>query len=112
MAKKIITGRRVFLILSAISPLIYILMYLPIWHGKELNLSNGALILTFFIFQCISFLLALLRLYFDFAAPERENVIISFILDCVTVISVIITCFAGYFFTLNLFDFPVMPAQR
>ena len=104
-------GRWAFLILSAIIPLLYLSMFLPVWSGKELLLTNaGALGTALFVFQCICLAFALLRLCRGEIrhSDGRLNVVAA----CFFILSLVITLFVGYFFVLELLNVPWFPAQR
>lgn len=102
-------GQRFFLILSLIVPLLYLSMYLPIWNGKELT-NTGAFSAILIIFQCICVVLAILRLSFA-KFRNSDSCLLTFVFDSIVIISIILTCFFGFFFILELFHIPWFPAQ-
>lgn len=93
-------------------PLIYFLMYLPIWNGKELLLANsGKIGIIFFVYQCICLVFAILRL--SFAKLRNADSCLGISVSAFfSFTSLAITLFVGYFFLLELFGFPSFPAQR
>ena len=96
-----------FPIISILIPLIYFSMYLPIWDSKELHLSSNIVVITFFVLQCSALLAALLRLTFEIYNKEY-----SILLIVPTIISILILCFVGYVFILNLYEIPIMPQPK
>ena len=108
---KVTKGRWAFLILSVIIPLLYLSMFLPVWNGKELLLTNsGALGTALFIFQCICLAFAFLRLCWN--KIRNKDGWLNVAAACFFIISLVITLFVGYFFVLELFNVPWFPAQR
>ena len=103
-------GNWVVLILSLISPLLYLSMYLPIWNGKGLSLE-GAFPIILFVFQCICFILALLQLLFV-NLRNTDSCLLNFNFVFCSFSSLVLTCFFGFFFILELFNIPWFPAQR
>ena len=108
--KRLINRHFIFLIFSLIVPSLYLLMYLPVWDGKNLPLHNDGLIIVVFAFQCICFVVALLRLVL-YLAHHKENSLAWLVFDFAVVLSFVILCFVAYFFTLNLYDLPIFPPQ-
>ena len=106
---KCITGQRIFLLVSIIAPLLFLLMYFPIWNGKEILLSD-TITTALFVFQCVSAILATGHLFLHSTA-KKVCVTVSVILNCVAIFSIILTCFFGFFFMLELLNIPWFPAQ-
>ena len=105
-------GMRIFFVISICAPLLYFLMYLPVWNGKEFYLTEKNLFPTIiFVIQCLAFIFSSMHVAFFLFRKKRSSIIsgISFLL---TVLSVIILCFVGYFFVLELYGVPWFPAQR
>ena len=102
-------GSLIFDIVAIICPLLYLLMYCPVWGGKQLMLSGGFLI-GLFVFQCLCLLAACVRL-FAVTLPDREGGWQAGISGVLSVLSVLLLCFAGSIFCLELFDIPWFPAQ-
>ena len=98
-----------FLLVSIIAPLLYLLMYCPIWHGKELELSD-MITIALFVFQCVSVIFATVHLFLHTNA-KRVCGTISVIFTCVAVLSIILTCFYCFIFMLELLNIPWFPAQ-
>lgn len=104
--------RRIILILSLIVPLLYLSMYCPIWNGKELSLANaGTFPIILFIFQCICLLIAILHLLVA-NFRNSDSCILNSVFSFCFVSSLVLTCFFGLFFILELFGVPWFPAQR
>ncbi len=104
--------RRIILILSLIVPLLYLSMYLPVWNGKELSLANaGAFPIILFVFQCICLLIAILHLLVA-NFRNSENGLLSSVFSFCFASSLVLTCFFGLFFILELFGVTWFPAQR
>jgi len=97
-------GRWIFLILSLIFPLLYLTMGFSIRNGIEVTDYD-------LIFQCICLVLAILRLCFV-KFRKCDYGLLTFVLDCIVIISIGLTCFGGFFFMLELFHVPWFPAQR
>ena len=106
---KRISGQGIILFLSIIAPLLYIFMYLPIWNGKELELEGVAIIL--FVSQCISLVLALLQLL-SAKLRNSDSCSLTLVLGLFFISSLLLTCFVGFIFTLELFNIQWFPAQR
>lgn len=106
---KRITGQRIFLLVSIIAPLLYLLMYFPIWNGKELVLSD-TITIALFVFQCVSAILTTVHLFLHITA-KKVCVTVSVILNCVAIFSIMLTCFFGFIFMLELLNIPWFPAQ-
>ncbi len=105
-------GYWVFSILSLLVPLLYLSMYLPIWNGKGLSLANpGVLPLILFIFQCICVIFAILRLVIV-NLRNSDNCLMTFVSGFFFVCSLVLTCFFGFIFMLELFNIPWFPAQQ
>lgn len=108
MKKQITYKSKIISVISILFPLIYFLMYLPIWNGKHLEIySNFTLIL--FIFQVISFALAGINSY-NIIFKRRllhQSIFIAFM-----IISVLLTCFFSFYFIENLMGIPPIPPQK
>lgn len=105
-------GHWVFPILSLVVPLLYLSMYLPIWNGKDLLLTNsGTPGIVLFIFQCISLVFAVLRLCFTKLRNE-DSCFLTLVSASLFIASLVLTLFTGFFFMLELFNVPWFPAQR
>ena len=89
-------------------PLMYLIMYLPIWNGKHLILDLNPIITSLFLFQCTALFHAIVMMIFAVKneKPSTETFIISIIM---TTISAVFLLFVGYFFCLNLLGLPFMP---
>jgi len=107
---KKISGQGIILFLSIIAPSLYILMYLPIWNGKELLLYS-VLATILFVFQCISLGLAILRLLFV-KLRISDSCLLTLVFGLFFISSLLLTCFVGFIFTLELFNIQWFPAQR
>ena len=100
----------VFPALSVIAPLLYLSMYLPIWNGNELR-ADGVLVNILILFQCISFLLASVRIGLSIFKKQRPQMF-GCASDIVAVLSILLLCFYGTLFMLLLFGIEWFPAQR
>lgn len=98
-------GRKAFLILAFLTPLLYLSMYLPLWNGKELKIS-GVLAAVLAGVQVLSLILAAVRL---FSKKCRRY---ALVFDAVAVLSVLLTAFYGFIFLLELFHIPWFPPQN
>ena len=107
---KRISGQSIILFLSIIAPSLYILMYLPIWNGKEF-LLNDVWPNIAFLFQCISIVLAILQLLFV-KLRNSDSCLLTLVFGSFFVGSLLLMCLGGYIFTLELFNIPWFPAQR
>ena len=107
---KKISGQGIILFLSIIAPSLYILMYLPLWNGKEL-LLYGVLPTILFVFQCISLGLAILQLLFV-KLRNSDSCLLTLVFSLFFISSLLLTCFVGFIFTLELFNIQWFPAQR
>lgn len=103
------TGRKIFSILAFLSPLLYLLMYCPIWNGNELTVSS-TLTTVLFIFQCLCLVYAMVRLFLERYLKKYGGQIV-FVLDFAPVFSILLTCFFGFFFVLELLGILWFPAQ-
>ena len=110
MTKMTMTGRKGFSILAFLSPILYLLMYCPIWNGKELVLSD-TLTTVLFVFQCVCLVYVVVRLFLEIILKRRGGQL-AFLFDVAPVISIMITCFCGFVFVLELLGVPWFPAQR
>ena len=100
----------IFLILSLISPLLWLSMYLPIWNGKELSLE-GVFPIGLFIFQCICLAFAVLQILFA-NFRNSNSCLLNTVFFFSSLSSLVLTCFFGFLFILELFNIPWFPAQR
>lgn len=109
MRKMTMTGRKGFSILAFLSPILYLLMYCPIWNGKELVLSD-TLTTALFVFQCVCLVYVVARLFLEIVLKRRGGKL-AFVFDLAPVFSIILTCFYGFIFVLELLGVPWFPAQ-
>ena len=98
-----------FAAVSLVFPLLYILMYIPVWGSYTLTLSSGAVIVLF-VFQLVAACLAALRMVL-LLCHRSLTAISANIFDIIAVLSILLTCFVGFFFTLELLGIPWFPAQ-
>lgn len=103
-------GQWIYLIVSLISPLLWLSMYLPIWNGKEI-LLEGVFPIGLFVFQCICLVLAVLQLLFE-KCRNSNSCLLNTVFFVSSLSSLVLTCFYGFLFVLVLFDIPWFPAQR
>lgn len=110
--KKATIGIWIFHIVSLCSPLLFLLMHVPIWDGKEILLtSEFPLSIILFVMQCLALVSALVQLLFHLQRKEYPY-LLSILGYALTVFSVISLCLFGYFFVLNLGNVPLIPPQR
>lgn len=100
----------IFLILSLISPLLWLSMYLPIWNGKELSLE-GMFPIGLFVFQCICLAFAVLQILFA-NFRNSNSCLLNTVFFFSSLSSLVLTCFFGFLFILELFNIRWFPAQR
>lgn len=86
----------IFLILSLISPLLCLSMYLPIWNGKEI-LLEGVFPIGLFVFQCICLALAVLQILFA-NFRNSNSCLLNTVFFFSSLGSIILTCYFGFFF--------------
>ena len=106
--KRFTSGELAYMILSVAAPAFYILLYLPIWQGRQLILGSTTVIVLF-AFQCFCAVLALSRIVLllcDKSLPFAFEAL-CFVLF---LFSALLTCFVGLIFTLELFNIPWFPA--
>ena len=102
-------GQWAFLIVSLLVPLLFLMMFVPIWNGTVFSL-NSVFARILFGFQCFCLVLAVLRLLFArLRNPERclTSLVFGFFFVC----SLALTCFYGSLFLLELFGIPWFPPQ-
>ncbi|MBQ2767556.1 MAG: hypothetical protein IJF49_05700 [Clostridia bacterium] len=107
---KTTSGQWIYLILSLIFPLLWLSMYLPIWNGKELSLE-GTFPIGLFVFQCICLILAVLQILFA-NFRNSNSCLLNTVFFFFSLGSLILTCFFGFIFILELLNIPWFPAQR
>jgi len=110
ISMKRISGQGIILFLSIISPLLFLSMFLPIWNGKELELE-GVVAIILFVFQCISLVLALLQVL-SAKLRNSDSCLLMLVFGLFFISSLLLTCFVGLLFILELFGIPWFPAQR
>ena len=99
-----------FAAIAIIFPLLYFMMYVPIWGSNTLTLTSITVIILF-IFQLVAACMAVLRIVFLLCQRSLSGVV-EIIFNIIAVLSVLLTCFAGFVFTLELLGVPWFPAQR
>ena len=109
--KKTTNGTWIFFAVSFCSPLLYLLMYLPIWNGKELYLtSDNPFPIIIFVAQIIALVCSITQLCFRLFKKE-DSFLFSIIFLLLTVFSMVSLCFVGCFFILELLNIPWFPSQ-
>lgn len=109
MKRKVEQGIMLFLYLNP--PILYFLMYLPIWNGKELSLTNAAAVsIIFFVFQSLSLAIAILQLLLK-KFGNNDSCLLALVSAFFMIGSFMITSFVGLAFILNLFDISLIPPQ-
>ena len=103
-------GQWAFLIVSLLVPLLFLMMFVPIWNGKELSLNTGVFARILFAFQCFCLVLAILRLLFA-QLRNPDHCLLSLVFGFFFVSSLVLTGFYGTIFLLELFHIPWFPPQ-
>ncbi len=98
-----------FAAISLVFPLLYILMYIPVWGSYTLTLTSGAVIVLF-VFQLVAAFLAVLRIVLLLCHRSLTAISVN-VFNIIAILSVLLTCFVGFFFTLELLGIPWFPAQ-
>ena len=107
--KKTSAGEFVFTALAIAVPLLYHLMYLPVWGGKEL-VNYGPITGLLLLFEGISFLLAVAHLLLLSAGRKCRTFTAVFTVSAL--LSFLWFCFVALVFTLELLGVEWFPAQR
>ena len=105
MANKVTYAIKIKAIIALAMPLLYFLMFLPIWNGNELKIIPIDVI---DIIQIASLLIAVINLYLVFVKKDVKN---QTFFTVVMVISALLTCFFGVFFVEKLMGIPLFPPQ-
>ena len=79
------------------------------WNGKELVLSD-TLTTVLFVFQCVCLVYAVVRLCLEICLKRKGRSIV-YVLDFAPVFSILLTCFYGFIFVLELLGLPWFPVQ-
>lgn len=107
MKEKTNTRQKFTSVLAAVFPLLYGVMYLPIWNGKELQIYNTVNLFTL-LFQGVCFIIAAVRVKNIFLNKVSFNFIDYLIMP----VSILLLCFVGFFFIENLLGIPPIPPQH
>ena len=105
MANKVTYAIKIKAIIALAMPLLYFLMFLPIWNGNELKIIPIDVI---DIIQIASLLIAVINLYLVFVKKDVKN---QTFFTVVMGISALLTCFFGVFFVEKLMGIPLFPPQ-
>ncbi len=99
--------QKIISVLAVVFPLLYGVMYLPVWNGKELRIYNTVNLFAL-LFQGVCFIIAVIRAKKFFLNKVSFNSIDYLIMT----VSVLLLCFIGFFFTENLLGIPPIPPQH
>ena len=91
--------------IAFVMPILYYLMFLPVWNGNEFKITKIDII---DIIQIASFVIAVINLFLIFVKKDVKN---QTIFTVVMVISAFLTCFFGIFFVEKLMSIPLFPPQ-
>ena len=91
--------------IAFVMPILYYLMFLPVWNGNEFKITKIDII---DIIQIASFVIAVINLFLIFAKKDVKN---QTIFTVVMVVSAFLTCFFGIFFVEKLMGIPLFPPQ-
>ena len=92
-------------LIAFVMPILYYLMFLPVWNGNEFKITKIDII---DIIQIASFVIAVINLFLIFVKKDVKN---QTIFTVVMVISAFLTCFFGIFFVEKLIGIPLFPPQ-
>lgn len=105
MANKVTYAIKIKAIIALAMPLLYFLMFLPIWNGNELMIIPIDVI---DIIQIASLLIAVINLFLVFVKKDVKN---QTFFTVVMVISALLACFFGVFFVEKLMGIPLFPPK-
>jgi len=100
------TSVKIKALIALAMPILYFLMFLPVWNGNEIKIDKTIIIN---IIQIACFIIAAINLFLIFVRKEVKN---QTVFTAVMVVSVILTCFFGIFFVEKLMGIPLLPPQN
>ena len=106
MVKQVKLSVKVKALIAFAMPILYYLMFLPIWNGKELKKTENHII---DIIQLVSLVFAVINLFFIYVKKDVKN---QTVFTAVMVISAFLTCFVGIYFAEGLMGIPPFPPKN
>ena len=100
MVNEVKVSIKIKALIALAMPVLYYLMFLPVWNGNEFKINNIDII---DIIQIASFIIALISVWKD----VKNQTIFS----VVRAVSAFFTCFFGIFFVEKLMGIPLFPLQ-
>ena len=104
--QRLTRGRAVWSVLALAAPVVYHVMYLPVW-GENALVNYSGFTNGFLLFQGVCFLLALAHLPLALFLPRRAWLDLP--LDLIAAASLLWTGFTGLVFLLELADVQWLP---
>lgn len=92
-------------LIAFVMPLLYYLMFLPVWNGSEFKITTIDII---DVIQIVSLIIAVINLFLIFIKKDVKNQVLF---NVIMVISAFLTCFFGIFFVEKLMGIPLFPPQ-
>ena len=105
MVNQVKVSIKIKALITFVMPILYYLMFLPVWNGNEFKITKIDII---DIIQIASFVIAVINLFLIFVKKDVKN---QTIFTVVMVISAFLTCFFGIFFVEKLMGIPLFPPQ-
>ena len=105
MVNKVEVSIKIKALIALAMPVLYYLMFLPVWNGNEFKINNIDII---DIIQIASFIIAVINLFLISVKKDVKN---QTIFSVVMAVSAFITCFFGIFFVEKLMGIPLFPPQ-
>ena len=105
MVNQVKVSIKIKALIAFVMPILYYLMFLPVWNGNEFKITKIDII---DIIQIASFIIAVINLFLIFVKKDVKN---QTIFTVVMVISAFLTCFFGVFFVEKLMGIPLFPPQ-
>lgn len=105
MVNQVKVSIKIKALIAFVMPILYYLMFLPVWNGNEFKITKIDII---DIIQIASFVIAVINLFLIFVKKDVKN---QTIFTVVMVISAFLTCFFGIFFVEKLMGIPLFPPQ-
>ena len=105
MVNKVKVSIKIKALIALAMPVLYYLMFLPVWNGNEFKINNIDII---DIIQIASFIIAVINLFLISVKKDVKN---QTIFSVVMAVSAFFTCFFGIFFVEKLMGIPLFPLQ-
>ena len=106
MVNQVKVSVKIKALIALAMPILYYLMFLPIWNGNEFKINKIDFI---DIIQIVSVIIALINLFLIFVKKDVKK---QTIFTMVMVVSAFLTCFFGIFFVEKLMGIPLFPPQN